>query len=530
MKFFVRYIFWVILSVQAITAYLVSVGAWPQTMAWFALAALCLFIIGASPLKALQLTIASIPFYLVLPNQYFDSFSSWRIAFAFLFLVWAGKELWTRYNSGNLTGFFRTAVANLFVWDKYMLAFLGLALLSLFLARFPMHSIRQIAFLVNVSFLYIVLVNVVKTKDQLWQVVRTVGLSLGLVVILGYIQFISTLFAQQYYFWQYWALLISKAYYGLDLANVLSYSNSWFSYTGGQPSLRMFSIMPDSHSFGVLCFFLLSFLIAFLLEANSLKKRIFIWVAIVFASWALILSGTRGIWVGMLVPAALAIFMLWQRIARAHAKRFLLTVLIVVILFVSSPVLVQGLNFIRSGLGGGSYLGRVSSIYDLEEESNAGRLVIWKDSFRYSLTHPLGVGYGNFIVSVVHDISSEDKFEDLGDKKNLRYNLPQKFITAHSLYLNILVELGVMGIIVFVLLWWSYAANAWKFLKKNGSNDNKFVALATTGSIALLWLLAYGVFDLTLFNDKVLALAFMVLGLTGLIFRDYEKYENNTQQ
>lgn len=530
MNFFVRYIFWGVLLFEGITAYLVGVGVWPQMAVWFSLGALSLFLLLASPLEALKLTIASIPFYLVLPNPYFDSFSAWRIAFLLLFIVWAVKQLWINYKEGDTIKFFREVIKNLFAWDKFLLLFLGVSVLSILLARFPLHSVRQIIFLINAGLLYVVIVNVVKNKAQLWQVVRAGAFSLGLVVVLGYVQFISTLFTEQYYFWQYWALLVSKAYYGLGLANVLTYSNSWFSYTGGQPTLRMFSIMPDSHSFGVLCFFLLSFLLAFLPNSNSRKKTFLLWTAIVLTAWALILSGTRGAWVGMLVPLGMASFMYWKNIARIHAKRFLLSGLIVLVLFISSPVLVSGLNLVRSGLGGGNYLDRVSSIYDLEEQSNAGRLVIWKDSLVYSMTHPLGVGYGNFIVSLVHEISPEDKFEELGDKKNLRYNLPQKFITAHSLYLNILVELGVIGITVFALLWWNFALKSWNFLKKFGSGDNDLVAFAATGSLSLLWLLAYGAFDLTLFNDKVLALAFVILALTGLIFRNYERYQNNFKQ
>ena len=524
MKISIRNILWLVVILEAIIAYLVGVGAVAQTAAWFSLAAAAIFILLAEPYEALLLAIVSIPFYLAVPNQYFDSLSAWRLAFGWLFAVWFLKFLVQRYRDGNIYAAARDILARFMIWDKYLLLFGVVAGASMFLARFPGQSARQVLFLVNAALLYVVVINVVATQERLLGLIKATAVSLGIIVALGYVQFISTLFADQYYFWQYWALLISKAYYGLGLANVLVYSNSWFSYTAGHPTLRMFSIMPDSHSFGVVCIFFLAFLAAFLSVPGSRRRSLFLWLGIALASWALILSGTRGIWVGMLAPMAMAVYWYWKNLARRQAKNFLAAALLIIMVFAASPLLLAGLNFVRSGLGGGNYLQRVGSIYDLEEQSNAGRLIIWKDSLRYSLRHPLGVGYGNFIVSLVPTISAADEFEDLAARKNLRYNLPQKFVTAHSLYLNILVELGIAGIISFALLCLAYAAQMWKFVKQNGADRNILSGMAAAGSLVLLWLLAYGVFDLTLFNDKVLAYSFVTLGISGLIFRNYQNF------
>lgn len=524
MKITQRHILWGVLLFEAVTAYLVAVGAWPQAAAWFSVAVVAFFILLASPLEALVLSIASIPFYLVVPNPYFDALPAWRLVFLWLFAVWLAKSAIKHYRAGSLAGLPRAFIGRLFAWDKYLILFVVMAWLSVLLARFPGHAAKQMLFLVNVGLLYAVLVNVVATKEHLLRVIKATAVSLGLLVFFGYVQFISSLFADQYYFWQYWALLVSKAYYGTGLAEVLVYSNSWFSYTGEQSTLRMFGIMPDSHSFGVVCFFLLGYLAACLPNVGENKHRsILVWAALALTAWALILSGTRGIWVGLFVPAALAAFLYWKGLARWQARRFLAVTFLIVAVFALSPWLAQGLNYVRSGLGGGNFLERVGSIYDLEEQSNAGRLVMWKDSAVYALRHPLGVGYGNFIVSVVHNIAPEDTFEDAASQKNLRYNLPQKFVTAHSLYLNILVELGLVGIVVFALAWVSYAAGIWRFIKNYGADRNIFTGMAVGGSFALLWLLAYGAFDLTLFNDKVLAYALVTLGIGGLIFRNYKK-------
>lgn len=537
MKISVRHILWLVVIFEVITAYLVAVGAWPQTATWFSLGAVAIFILLADPFEALLLTIVSIPFYLVLPNHYSDSLSAWRLVFAWLFMVWFGKTLFQQYKAGDIKAVVRGIIAKFLVWDKYLILFGAVATGSILFARFRGQSIRQVLFLINIASLYFVIINIVGSKEQLLSLIKATAVSLGLIVILGYVQFAATLFSDQYYFWQYWAELISKAYYGLGLSDVLIYSNSWFSYTGGHPSLRMFSIMPDSHSFGVICIFFLAFLVPFLPNnkttswlSRPTSRSVFLWIATALTCWALILSGTRGVWVGMLAPIVVAIFLFWKNMARWQAKKFLAVSLLVILFFAASPILVQGLNMIRAGLGGGDFLQRVSSIYDLQEESNAGRLIIWKDSLVYAVKHPLGVGYGNFVVSLIPNISPSDKFEDVAAKKNLRYNLPQKFVTAHSLFLNILVELGIVGIIVFGLIWWSYLIQIWRFIKKYGAQRGVFTGMAVSGSLVLLWLLAYGVFDLTLFNDKVLIYSFITLGIGGLIFRYYDSFNKPTNQ
>lgn len=525
----IRYLFLLIVVFEAVTAYLVSVGVWPQTAAWYSAGAAALFVLIAPPFEALQLVVFSIPFYLALPNRFSDSLAAWRPMLAWLFAVWFVKEIYSHYRSGvSLKSLYENIRASLFSWDKYIILFGALSAASVLLARFKGQSLKQIAFLVNIYLLYLVAINVVKSKNQVYRLVKAVAASLGIIVLLGYVQFGATLFSNQYYFWQYWAILISKAYYGLSLANVLAYSNSWFSYTGGNPSLRMFSIMPDSHSFGVVCALLMTFLAALLPEAPR-RRKIFLWLGIAFSSWALILSGTRGVWVGLAAPALMGAYMYWRNMSRPHAKRFLIITALVILFFAASPLLVKGLSLIRSGLGGEEFLERVSSIYDLEEDSNAGRLVIWKNSAMFALRHPLGVGYGNFIVSLVPDISQSDTFDSISAERNLRYNLPQKFVTAHSLYLNILVELGVVGLIIFILLWLSYARQAWNFLKKWGSENNMHVAVAAGASFVLLWILAYGVFDLTLFNDKILMYSFLTLAVAGIVFRNYEAWQGPSQ-
>jgi O-antigen ligase len=556
-----RRVLWLLILWQLIAVMLMALGVWPEWVVWVNLILSVLFVLLVDPFEALLFLIASIPFYVAVPNRYFSALSSWRLLFIWLFVVWIMKAFFRqRQYVQKLLHFrqmYREAVileqsklamiwatvrrieSRFFPWDKYLGLFVLVCLLSIMFAEFPVQSIKQIIFLINVYLLYLVLINVTTTRDRVIDLIKYAGVSAGIIVALGYVQFIATLFASPYYFWQYWAMMVSKLYYGLPLANVLAYSNSWFSYTAGRQDLRMFSIMPDSHSFAMVAVFCIGFLLPLVVwyrrdQAGKLSWRetitsrsYYIWYAIRFSGFAVILSGTRGVWVGMLVPLVVSAWLYFRKFARPMMRKVLFAELLIILLFLLSPIINYGLNLFRVSQFKENFIDRAQSIYDLQEDSNVGRLIIWKDSVIYATTHPFGVGYGNFVVSLVDDIPSGTDFSQVGEEKNLRYNLPQKFVTAHSLYLNILVELGIVGLLVFVLFWWEFGSSVWRFVKAHKDDENIFTLSVVSITFTVLWFLGYAVFDVTLFNDKILMYFLIALGLIGIILRRYDSFEES---
>jgi hypothetical protein len=527
-------IIWILLLWQFISVGLMSVGVWPQEVAWFNLSLLLVFLLFGSVFEALVLFLVSIPFFVVLPNPYLTTLSTWRLLSIALFTIFVVKFfLSIRKNDKKTTREILGDFVKPFMrWDAYLIVFMVVAFVSSFFARYPEQSLRQIIFLINTYLIYIVVIHVVKTKEQARDLIKYGAVSLAIIVALGYVQLLITLFVTQYYFWQYWAIMVSKVYYGLDLANVLIYSNSWFSYTGEIPNLRMFSIMPDSHSFGVIAILLIGFLISILFfypkgrkgffhhpKELFASKRYYLWYALRFSGLAVIFSGTRGLWVGMIPALLVSLFLYWKNIGRPVMRRASIAFAFVILFFVVSPFINQALYWFRVNSLEENFLDRAASIYDLNEQSNVGRLVIWKDSLTYATTHPFGVGYGNFIVSLVPNIPEGTSFEQVGQLENLRYNLPQKFVTAHSLYLNILVELGIVGLFVFLMFIATYFKEIYHFIMANRNSTSAYSAFTVSFALIFLWILAYGVFDVTLFNDKVLLYVFISLGLSAVIIR-----------
>lgn len=503
---------------QFIVVGLMVVGVWGPVLAVLNFFILALLILGLRSHHALGVFFLSLPFLVVLPNQYLANLPMWRPLAFLLFGVIAVKyflsqplRLWPALKSIWFN--------SLRTWDKFAVAFIVLGAISLLTAQFPEHGAKQILFLLNSAIIYLatLLVLTPETKSLVVNYLKT---SLLITVALGFIQYGLSLFFPQYYFWQFWAQLVSSLYYGQPLADVLSYSNSWFSADASSSSLRMFGILQDTHAFAVVAIFSLGFWLSELKVPENVTgiKDIWkfqtksFWVGLILLCFALVASGTRGAWAAMLVPAFVSVFIVYWYRAKLIALGPLLAYALVVVLFILSPWINIGLNWVRTINLDGSFLDRASSIYDLKESSNVGRLEIWQKSVQFSLANPLGTGYGNFITSIV-EVSDSMTYEEAANQKDLKLNLPEKFITAHSLYLHTLVELGFLGFALMVVIWLLWLKDIWLALKKS-----KFVAtsnnlLIFNLALVVIWLLAYGLFDVTILNERVLLYLMAILAI-----------------
>jgi O-antigen ligase len=507
---------------QLISVYLMAVGAWPAWVALANTALIGLCIAALTPFDALQLFIVSIPFYVVLPNPYSDTLSMWRLLVLWLCVVLMAKKV-QGIGYRVLVNTCKAKIihfrSSLLPWDWWLVVFSSTAVFSMLVARYPAESAKQIIFLASAALVSLIVRLVARTREQVRSLIAIMAISLGIIVALGYIQYIATFFSNQYYFWQYWATRVSSLYYGQSLADVLAYSNSWFSTSGGGSSLRMFSIMPDSHSFAMIAALFIGCVLSIIyFRKQESKSNAWFWFLVVIGALAIMFAGTRGVWVGILAPFIIAPILYVKRIAPSAIFLQVKMYLIILLCFALSPVVSQGINLVRSSESG-SFFDRAMSVYDLSEQSNVGRLEIWKESIEYSLSHPVGVGYANFIVTLVNDIPKGTSFESIGELPNKRYNLPQKFITAHNLYLHLLVELGLFGLLAFCGFALSLLWSSLKFLRS--AADNPHTGFIASFGLVLLWFFAYAVFDVTLFNDKILLYTFVGLGLSAIIIEQH---------
>lgn len=486
---------------------------WSHSLVWLNLGLILAFILLCPIYESLLLLILSIPFYVAIPNSRFDSLPMWRVLYAALFVVWLARD--KKFHIKSI----------LFLpWDKYLgwFVFAGL-FLALIFGNFKPEALKQALFFINIYFLYLVLINTLKSKAQIFELIRYVIWSFAIIITLGFAQLFGSLLTDIGTFWVFWATNVTALYYGSSLAAVSLFSNSWFSYSGST-ELRMFSILPDSQSFAYICFFALCMSTA-LTRVVFKHIRKWLWSGIRFASLAMILSGTRAVWVGMAAPF-LAVAAAYRRNFQKHlAEKFLWPFVIIFILFAISPFINQGLSYLRVEKFHENFLLRAQSIYDLNESSNQGRLAIWKSSSLFFLSHPWGVGFGNFLVSFSKGIEGKN-YDQVSGAINARYNLPAKYVSAHSLYLQILVETGVVGFALFTAFWVCLIRYLWEFVRNYKNTQDFLIYFVAQALLMVLWILLAAVFDITLFNDKVLMFFFINIGLAGLIVKRYHEIES----
>lgn len=527
-------IFWI---AEFILAMLMILGIVGPEAAYIFLAILVAGILQFSNLEALQLYILTIPIFVSLPSSFVsDAMSVWRIALIFFVLkVFLEKfQAVSALGDANLSfdekkqrlseefsSFIKEVkAANYYKTLVPAVLFAAIGLLSLLFAQSIGAGIKKMIFLGNIVLLFSIVYFAVKSREDAMKILRSIFASAVFILMVGYFQLAATFFVNLYDFWGLWDNYVISAFYGGKMMQLLSYSNTWFSYYGSDeipPTLRMFSVMPDSHSFSMLMILFVPITLFYAFSSRDKSDRTKYFAIFVLMLLAIFFSGSRGAWVGWLgaVVSAFYLFMLKKfpkglRIFKAenwieHKKTYktvLASVLFFVVLFpVSSFVFNknQDSQLIRAGKVAGeekyALLKRTWSISDMDETSNKGRMEIWKDSAASVAKHPvLGIGMGNFPLALSEKISTA-----------------KMGASAHNIYLDVAVEMGILGLAAFIALLWMICQKL--FLLSQKMKDKNLRLLAGASLVYFVWISTYGIFDVVIFNDKVLMFIVLIVAL-----------------
>ncbi len=476
-----------------------------------------------SPLEdSLWVFIASIPLFVALPiTESFDAMANWRILLTVLFLVlffrqgisislvknalgrWKLKEKLNHYRVEYLTGIF-----------------LLIGCLSLLMADHLFIGIKKLLFLINIFLLYIVIRNVIaKNKQVIFKIINAIKVAMGITLGIGFLQLIMVFFINLHQFWYLWDRNVISVFYGQALSNLLSYSNTWFSYYSYQlPTLRMFSIFPDSHSFAFFCILTLPFFLTMIFRRPKAakEKAAVYYFFLIICLLAIIFSGSRGAWVGALGACLVflfIIFLYWSPTIRSgtdffipkYIKRWWKEIQLIlgclILFFILFPIasailfLPQYIQLGQEAVSDISLFERARSIFDFIEISVKGRLEIWQRTIDSIIIRPwLGVGLGNFPLVLNEPMVSA-----------------KRGASAHSLYLDIAAEMGVFALIVLLVIFWQIFKDTWRVFTQY--KKLFFRVWAGFFLLALIWVLGYSLFDVVLFNDKVLLFFIANLGL-----------------
>jgi O-antigen ligase len=514
----------VILLTEIAVIFLMVFNVLPRELSLF-LTGLLIFYFIFSPLEdSLWVFIASIPLFVALPiTESFDTLANWRILLIVLFLVlffkkgilislvkddhgrWKLKESLKHYQEEYLAG-----------------VLLLISLVSLLVADNIWIGLKKIIFIINAFLLFIIIRNLAaRNEDIIYRIFSAIKVALGITLGVGFLQLIMVFYVNLHQFWYLWDRKVINVFYGMDLSNLLSYSNTWFSYYSYQlPTLRMFSVFPDSHSFAFFCILALPiFLMAIFMRTKGDRiKAVGFYLFLIACLLAIIFSGSRGAWasaVGTFLVILVLIFLYYSPTLRSKTKFFipkninnwkrqtqliLGSLLIFFILFPIASAILFLPQYIQLGeevTTGVSFFERAKSIIDLAEASIKGRLEIWRRTIDSIILHPLlGIGIGNYPRVLNEDLS----FAKRGS-------------SAHSLYLDITAEMGIFALLLLLVIFWKVFKRAWFIFTEKIPTDDLLHIWAGFFVLALIWIFGYSLFDVVLLNDKVLLFFLANLGI-----------------
>src|SRR5689334_14979009 len=87
-KLTARRVLWLVVLWQLIAVMLMALGVWPDAVVWVNVGLVAVYLLFAQTFDGLLLLVASIPFFVVVPNHYAATLSSWRLLFVWLFVLW----------------------------------------------------------------------------------------------------------------------------------------------------------------------------------------------------------------------------------------------------------------------------------------------------------------------------------------------------------------------------------------------------------------------------------------------------------
>lgn len=507
----------IIFLTEVVVVFLTAFGVLPKEAVLF-LTALLLFYFAFAPLReSFLIFIASVPLFVALPlGDSFDHMANWRLFAAAMFLVYLKEKgcfNWRWWVEKIKTR--KLYQPNTF--EVLALVFLGILILSLSVAGSLVLGIKEILFLVNIFLLYPITKHLLRQNAGLARgIFRAMIVATIVVLAIAFLQLAIVFFVPLFTFWQFWASGFIDVFYGSDLSGLLSQSNTWFAYYQAQPpTLRLFSVFPDSHS---LAMFLIVALPALLFGWQGTQKKWFRGsiILLTFISFlAIVLSGSRGAWLSFLVALCLAglIWLLIRADSVWPRRNFLILLLFLAAFGVSLlyPATLYSIQSYQGALDTDDFkkslvfFERAKSISDTTEISNRGRIEIWDASLKSIAQRPfLGVGIGNFPLALGESL----KTSKMG-------------ASAHNLYLDFGVEAGVLGAVLLAFLFLEILKMGWTVFWKNKSAQTGF--WLTTLLVYFAWVLGYSLFDVVLLNDKVLLFFAVWLGAINYFYDQQQR-------
>ena len=264
--------------------------------------------------------------------------------------------------------------------------------------------------------------------------------------------------------------------------------SSAFSYI----SVRITSTFENPNNFAAYLLLIIPFVISAILDAKTTKKMVIYCLILSLSVICMTQTWSRGAWLGFCV--SLIVFFL------VYSRKSLPYVLL------STTVGAFGISFFAPDISQ-----RFLSIGNLGESSVSYRLSAWKGICRMldSYGWLSGIGFGEASFSALYPMFA--------------YSGAAAVKHAHSLYLQIIAEMGLVGLILFCVIIILYMQNCFEYLYRIKNADGRTVTVA--GIAAIIGVLVMGLADYVWYNSRVYLAFWLVMAVVNANIRiGFEEY------
>lgn len=254
---------------------------------------------------------------------------------------------------------------------------------------------------------------------------------------------------------------------------------------------RVVSTFENPNVFGEYLIMLIPLALTLILLSKKMSGKTMSLFSLATAVAALVFTWSRGAWLGCIASLLIYFIILNKNSLGAY--------------FMGICALPIAIPFLPE-----SIISRFTSIGNMTDSSTSYRVYIWEASLNMIKDFPLtGIGIGTGAYQAVY---SEYALAGIETAPH-----------SHNLYMQIMIELGLLGFSVFLITMFLFMNKAFTFIKTTSFNEAKLLVGAVT--CGLLAILAQGLTDYVWYNYRVFAFFWMMLAVVSAIINIYKAEE-----
>jgi len=357
-----------------------------------------------------------------------------------------------------------------------LLSFISIILLSMVWSNNFIVSLKELPLFLSGPLLYFIIVNNINKDKQINLFVNSLLIIGGLFGIYGIFQ-----------------------YNGIDLPY----------WAGNVERQQVFGLFGNVNYFAEFLIIPLPIALSlFFVTKNKLGKSLLL-ISIFAMGTSLILTFTRGSYLAMGI-SSIFIFSLFLtirgRMALQKNKKIIILAIVAIIMVLTLFIIPTPLNSedtviykIKSRIQISELIGGVAS---------KRRIANWASTIMMIKDHPLlGSGIGTYKYNI---LSYQAEFFDRGENRTIYpYGFPDK---AHNEYLQLWAELGIVGLIIFLWLMFTYFNYGIKYLKREKDKQKQGIIIGLMGTVAAV--LVDAIFEFPLHLPTNVVLFWLIIGLS----------------